>query len=99
MPATPVVQLEMSLSRAEFLRGLNHLANEMESFSQVDESEWELCLTSHCISISFHELTPRHAGALCLPRARIVLDLRALSPDRREAFLRRFRRTFQRGGG
>jgi hypothetical protein len=94
-----ITHLDMSISRAEFLRGLNRLANEMESLSQTGESEWELCAASGCVHVRFRERPPRLSGALALPRAEITLDMRALPRERREAFLRRFRLTFQRGGG
>ena len=95
----PIIHLEMSISRSEFLRCLNHLANETESFSQLGESEWELPDGSHCARIIFHELTPRRLGALTLPHARVILDLHRMPPHRREDFLHRFRRVFQRAGG
>ena len=91
--------LEMSISRTEFLRGLNRLANEAESFSEIGESEWELCAASGCARVRFRELPPRRAGMLSLPRATVTLDLSGLPPDARSAFLESFRRVFQRGGG
>ncbi len=89
----------MSISRAEFLRGLNRLVNEMESFSQKSESEWELCAPNGRIGVTFSENAPRAIGALALPRATVTLDLRALPRAQRAAFTRRFRLAFQRGGG
>ena len=99
MRAPATLHLEMSISRADFLRGLNRLANEAESFSQTGESEWKLCTASACVRLHFHELTPRRAGSLSLPRASIALDLAPLPEDERAAFLERFRRVFRRGGG
>ena len=99
MSSAPVFHMEMSLSRTEFLRGLARLANEMESFSRKSASEWELCMASQCVRITFQELLPRRAGALVLPRACITLDMHHLPPQEREAFLNLFRRIFQRGGG
>lgn len=91
--------LEMGVSRAEFLRGLNHLVNEAESLFQIAESEWELRMPTASLRIIFHELPPRETGALSLPRARVVLAMRALTPAQRGDFVHRFRRVFQRGGG
>ncbi len=89
----------MSISRAEFVRGLNRLANEMESLSQKGESEWELCAPNGRIGVTFSEKAPRTIGALTLPRATVTLDLQALPQAQRTAFSRRFRLAFQRGGG
>ncbi len=93
------VRLEMSISRAEFLRGLKRLANEMESFSEVSESEWELCAKRGCARVRFEELPPHRAGSLSLPRARVSLDMSALAENARAPFLGHFRRVFHRGGG
>ena len=38
-------------------------------------------------------------GLLAMPRARVTIDLQHLDGPRREAFLARFDRAFQRGGG
>lgn len=98
-PAPSTVHLEMGITRADFLRGLHRLANEMESFSEVGESEWQLCAASACIGVRFHELPPRRAGSMALPRARVTLHMAALDEKARAAFLARFRRVFQRAGG
>lgn len=38
-------------------------------------------------------------GLMALPRAQVTLQMQALSDEERAAFLRRFDKTFQRGGG
>lgn len=99
MPITPVVHLEMSISLSEFMRSLNYLPGESELFSHANDMTWELCTANGGVCIACHELPPRRVGALTLPRARVTLDMHHLPPGRRDAFLRRFRRAFQRGGG
>jgi hypothetical protein len=50
--------------------------------------------------ITFEKLPTAVLGGLMkLPRARVVIDMTDLDPDRRGAFLALFDRTFQRGGG
>jgi hypothetical protein len=52
------------------------------------------------VSISFEPLEDAVLGGLLrLPRARVVLDLTTIAADQRAAFVTRFDRTFQRGGG
>ena len=93
-----VVTLEMSISEFEFLRILNGLLQPSEALHEVARSHWRLSPSG--VDIHVCALAPLRAGALCLPRMKVRLDLSTL-PDEatRTTFLRRFRNAFHRGGG
>lgn len=89
--------LEMTLSREEFLRllpGAVDLAGATEdggSFRGRDGSRrW---------TIQLIPLTDLRLGGVILPRHRIDIQLEGYSKGEVEAFMARFHRGFQRGGG
>ena len=97
--------LDMSISEPEFIRLLEQLPQEPEALFEEASLPlehpwaWRLRLAAGDVRIRFEPLPPRRLAALTLPRARIELDMRGLPKEARDAFLSRFRRHFQRGGG
>ena len=91
------LSLEMSISRAEFLRllpsavGVAAIQEADGVFSEGDgERRWTLRLIP---------LPDRCLGSVVLPRHRVDLHFRGYPEEEREAFMARFHRGFQRGGG
>lgn len=91
------LSLEMSLSREEFLRllpgavGLAVVDGGEDVFSGSDgPRHWRIRLI---------DLPDLRAGSLVLPRHRIDIHLEGYSEGEVEAFMARFQRGFQRGGG
>jgi len=91
------LSLEMSLSREEFLRLLPGAVNVVAIqeadgvFSQCDgQRRWALRLLP---------LADRRLGSVVLPCHRVDISLEGYSEDEAEAFMARFHRGFQRGGG
>lgn len=87
--------LEMSLGREEFLRLLPGLGPAREVGEGVfqggaGEGRWEIRLVP---------LPDFRAGRMVLPRYRVEIRLETRSPEAAEAFMARFHRAFQRGGG
>ncbi|HEY3400809.1 MAG TPA: hypothetical protein VGK03_09285 [Geothrix sp.] len=91
------LSLEMSLSREEFLRmlpgavGRATVAEADGVFSGSDGGR--------CWAIRLVPLADRRLGRVVLPRHRVEICLDGYSGEEAEAFLARFHRGFQRGGG
>ena len=92
-----VLLLEMSLSREDFLRllpaavGLVAIAEEDGVFSHAENGRrWTIRLAP---------LADWRAGSVVLPRHRVELHFEGYTDQEGEAFLVRFHRGFQRGGG
>lgn len=95
--AAPVVK-EMSLTREDFFRLLPIAAEGLPT--RVDGLSVALGTCEKGVAISLEPLTPRRlSGLLSLPRARVTLVFRGYDPEAQAAFLERFDRAFQRGGG
>jgi len=91
------LDLEMTLSREEFLRllpgavGLAEVEGVEDVFSGSDGSRrWAIRLVS---------LADLRLGSVSLPRHRVEIHLGDYSGGEAEAFMVRFHRGFQRGGG
>lgn len=91
------LSLDMSLSREEFLRLLPAAVGRVAFrehggvISGGDEMRrWTLRLVP---------LADLHLGRLTLPRHRVEIRFDGFSEDELEAFMARFHRGFQRGGG
>ena len=91
-----VVKL-MSLSAEEFRRSLAVLAAEA---TRGADGRYEILVADGSVSVGFEELPAAIlGGSLALPRARVTLTFDGLTGEAEAAFLARFDRTFQRGGG
>ena len=91
------LSLDMSISRGEFLRllpsavGIAVTEDANGVFRGGDEqSHW---------TIRIHPLEDLCLGSVALPRHRMDLSLEGYSKEEATAFLARFQRGFQRGGG
>jgi hypothetical protein len=88
---------EMGLTPQDFLRSLEIGLG--DSF-RVDGQLVELGTPEDGVTIRFEPLEPRRlSGLIALPRARVTLSFRGYDEARQCAFLERFDRAFQRGGG
>lgn len=93
----PRLELEMTLSREEFRRllpaavGPGLIREEGDAFEGDEGSRrWTLRLVP---------LEDGRAGSLVLPRHRVEIRLEGFSDSEAGAFMARFHRGFQRGGG
>ena len=95
------VEKLMSITRAEFETGLARLTGVPLSIDGGGDYLLPVAGgTRETVGCSFEPLPEVVLGGLMkLPRARVRLDLAALPGDARAAFVARFDRTFQRGGG
>lgn len=93
---TPVEKI-MSLGPAEFERSLHVLA----PAAKLDTDR--RVIIEHPpgqVELTFEHLPSQTLGGLlALPRARITLDFTGLAQSDADAFLQKFDRAFQRGGG
>jgi hypothetical protein len=88
----------MSLDLAEFHRGLKALAPDIP----LEEKQTIVAVPSggKKVTIDYAPLENATLGkSLSLPRARVTIDVSTLGEDERRAFLARFDKAFQRGGG
>lgn len=99
MSATPArVEKIMSLDLGEFHRSLKTLAPGVP----LEDGQTDIVITAESaqIRIVYEPLeTATLGGLLALPRARVKLHLGELDEAQRRAFLARFDKAFQRGGG
>ena len=97
---TPPGRVEkiMSLGLSEFHRGVKALA--LDTHLEDDQNHVTVTTDQAQIRIVYEPLGETTLGGLlALPRARVTLHLSALNETERRAFLARFDRVFQRGGG
>ena len=97
---TPPGRVEkiMSLSLLEFHRSLKTLS----PGAPLEEGQRHVILPAEGgeVQINYEPLEKATLGGLlALPRARVTLNLEALKGVERRAFLARFDKAFQRGGG
>ena len=89
--------LEMTLTRADFLRLLpGAVAQEP---LQIADDTFQCGEGGRTWSLRLVPLEDRRLGSVSLPRHRVELHLEGHTPAEAEAFLSRFLRGFQRGGG
>lgn len=91
------LSLEMSISREEFLRLLPWAVG-VAAIQEVDGAFSE-GQGDHRWTIRLLPLTDRQLGRVILPRHRVDLHFDGYSEEEVEAFMTRFHRGFQRGGG
>ncbi|MCB1876042.1 MAG: hypothetical protein KDH88_08715 [Chromatiales bacterium] len=87
----------MTISRAEFLRLLPCAA--VGYRLEENASGIRLVAEDGAIVIRLATLDDLRIGSLSLPRMRIAIHFENIAAPSRTAFLQRFDRSFQRGGG
>ena len=88
----------MALTLDEFHRSLKTLAPGMDI--QDAQTEFTLPAGPSQVRIVYEALEgAKLGGLLALPRARVKLHLENLDQEQRDAFMARFDKAFQRGGG
>ena len=93
-----LVEKTMSLNLAEFHRSLKTLQRDV----MLDAGQKEIIIPAGNAEIRIvYEPLERATlgGLLSLPRAKVTLHMDGLGKVEREAFLTRFDKAFQRGGG
>ncbi len=92
------VEKTMSLDLAEFHRGLKTIAPDVTL--KDGQTEFIISAESAEVRIVYEPLeNATLGGLLALPRARVTLHLDALGEAEGRAYLTRFDKAFQRGGG
>ncbi len=89
----------MALNRQEFLRILPGALASDEAIETADEVTVIGRHPDRSIVIALRAAAERRLGALRLPVLEVKLAFHGYTETEREAFLDRFSRTFQRGGG
>ncbi|MFN7959386.1 MAG: hypothetical protein U0P46_13820 [Holophagaceae bacterium] len=89
--------LEMCLSREEFLRLLPGAVGSVEI--QEEDGVFRASEGARRWSIRLSPLAPRRLGSVMLPCQAVEINLEGHSEAEAAAFLARFHRGFQRGGG
>ncbi|MEM8743104.1 MAG: hypothetical protein AAGF14_00560 [Pseudomonadota bacterium] len=88
----------MSLTLADFHRSVRTLVPDV--VVRDGQTEFQIADMDGRVLIHYEPLkSTTLGGLLALPRARVTIHLEHLDKMRREAFLTRFDRAFQRGGG
>lgn len=89
----PLVK-EMALTRAEFLRLLP---------GAVDGAAWrdegDVVHVGETVAITLEPLPPRRLGLFAIPVMRVTLTFSGWTETEVRAFVQRFDRAFQKGGG
>lgn len=88
---------DMALTPVDFLRDLDRALPGLDY--RVDGHAVEVGTAERGLSIALKELPPRRIGLLSLPRSEVSISFRGYGEGEREAFLERFFRAYQRGGG
>ncbi len=91
------MQREFGLTRIEFLRSLRHLTG-ADGWRERDGG-FLLQLPFGQVEIHLGDAGCRRIGALSLPVLPVEFRFSGVDDEQRAAFLRRFERAFQRGGG
>ena len=85
---------EMALTRAEFLRLLPGAAG-----GAPWRADGDAVRVGDAVSIDLEALPPRRLGPFEIPVMRVTLRFHGVDEDEARAFVRRFDRAFQKGGG
>ena len=89
---------DMALTLEDFHRGLGSAMDGLE-FS-VNGGVVRVGTETHGITIAYTPLPTRVLGGLLqVPRGEVAITFQGYSEDERSAFLERFDRSYQRGGG
>lgn len=92
------IEKTMSLTRAEFQRSLVNLTQ--DSTAEISGDAAKITFGTGTVAIAFKPLADvTMGGLLSLPRARVSLSFEALNEAQQTAFLAKFDKAFQRGGG
>lgn len=89
----PLVK-EMALTRAEFLRLLPGAVNGLPW-----RDEGAVVRIGETVAITLESLPPRRLGLFEIPVMRVTLSFRRWGDEEVRAFIQRFDRAFQKGGG
>jgi hypothetical protein len=89
--------LDMSISREEFLRLLPSAVDVIDAHEAA--SEFHGNQGHRRWTIHLHPLPDHRLGSVALVRHQVEIHLEGFSPTEAEAFMARFHRGFQRGGG
>ncbi|MER2606228.1 MAG: hypothetical protein ABTQ29_10380 [Siculibacillus sp.] len=92
-----IVRLDMALTFAELLRLAPHLDH--DGPLDVGERSVSAALSGGRWRLTLGAQSERVIALLRLPRAEMEIRLDGFAPARAEAFLARFHRVFQKGGG
>jgi len=87
----------MGLTVEEFLRTFPAVAGNRRW--QRKGKEIRLELEEGTVTIHLQPMPPRRLASLEVPVTRVELHLEEVPPERASAFLSRFQRCYQRGGG
>lgn len=98
-PPRPPLVWDMAVTRAEFLRSLPAAAHGMECRISEGGALVLLLEPPRRVEIRLGPEERRRLGALSLPRTRVGLSLEGFADAEAAAFLERFARAYQRGGG
>lgn len=89
---------DMALTPEQFFRSLEIALQDLAY--RVDGHKVEAGTPEDGLAIEFRPLPPRRlSGLLSMPRAQVAISFRGYDETRRAAFLERFDKAFQRGGG
>jgi hypothetical protein len=92
-----VLEREMGCTRAEFLRWLSPAT--AQAPVRADGEELVLAVGGGEVRIRLRELPLRRIALVALPVLGVRFAFTGLGPEERQAFLERFDRYTQRGGG
>lgn len=87
----------MALTPAVFLRDLPRAMGDLDY--AVADGRVDAVSEGRRLTIGLEPLPPRVIGLLSLERSQVTLDFEGWAQAEREAFLERFDRAYQRGGG
>lgn len=92
-----VVKREMTISHSEFRRILERaFAGE---FRRVRSDRFDFDLEGGRISVILGQESSARIGVITIPVTAVSLEFREMEEDQARAFILRFDRAFQRGGG
>lgn len=92
-----VVTREMSISHSEFRRILERAFS--REFRQVRSDRFEFDNEGGRICINLTQESSARIGVITIPVTTVSLEFHAMDQAKAQAFLARFDRAFQRGGG
>ena len=96
--AKTIIEKTMSLTLAEFQRSLAKLTQDLTADTSSDAAK--ITYGAGTVAIAYKPLADvTIGGLLSLPRARVSLSFDALDETQQTAFLTKFDKAFQRGGG
>jgi hypothetical protein len=89
---------DMALTLEDFHRGLDSAMDGLDF--EVNGGVVRAGDEAHSITIAYKSLPTRVLGGLLeVPRGEVAISFQGYSEDERTAFLQRFDRSYQRGGG